>query len=76
MLKNENADQIHDQAKHRDDEQSIVLYFGRLHHSLNGLGEDEEGNKQKKQSVHEAGQHLGSDVAACSIGERIVWLVI
>ena len=48
MLKNEYADQIHDQTKHRDDEKSIVLHFGRLHHSFDGLGEDEEGNKQKK----------------------------
>ena len=70
VLKNEYADQIHDQTKHRNDEQSIVFHFGRLHHSLDGLGEDEEGNKQKKQSVHEAGQHLGPHIAVRGIREK------
>lgn len=65
MLENEDAHQIHDQAEHGDDEQSIVLDFGRLHHTLNRLGEDEEGDKQKKQSVHEASQYLCPHVAVC-----------
>ncbi len=63
VLEDEDAHQVDDEAQDGDDEEPLVLHLGRLHQSLHRLGEDEEGDEEKKQAVDEAGQDLGPHVA-------------
>lgn len=50
---------------------SGISYLWRFDEPFDGLGQDEEGDEQQEQTVDEAGQHFGADVA---VGEALVRL--
>lgn len=62
VLESEDANEIDDEAKEGDHEEALVFYFRRLRGPLDGLREDEEGDEKKKETIHEAGYHLGAHV--------------
>ncbi len=69
VLEDENADEIDKEPQDRNYEQSLMLDLGRLHKSFDGLGEDEEGDEQKEETVDETGQDLRPYIA---IGKPLV----
>lgn len=61
VLEGVDADQVDDEAKHRNDKQPFVLHLGWLNQSFDGLRHDEKGDEQQEQAVHKTGQHLSKE---------------
>jgi hypothetical protein len=67
MLEHEDTDQVHKESQNGDDQETFMFHFRRLHKSLHSLGEDEERYEEQEESVDEASESFGSDVAVAVV---------
>lgn len=62
MLEAVDSHQIYKEPEHTDDEQSLMFDFRRFKEPFHCLREDEEGDEQQKQAIHETCQNFGTYV--------------
>jgi hypothetical protein len=66
VVEEDEADDVHEQAQHRDGQQVLAVDLGRLPEALERLGHDADADEDEEHGVHEARKHL---VARVAVGE-------
>jgi hypothetical protein len=66
VVEEDEADDVHEQAQHRDGQQVLAVDLGRLPEALERLGHDADADEDEEHGVHEAREHL---VARVAVGE-------